>query len=275
MADQLHGVWLKLDRAKAHVDALRAEITEANEGDPTTIRLARQFDEHRQAIVFYVERLPEIRDSYGVLVGDAMHNFRCVLDHLWWQLARSHLGREPTENEAKKIQFPIISDPCKWDGHRFLKHVSTDAADKAKALQSFTGTKPNPDAVHGLEVVARLSDIDKHRVIHLAVVFAERVTFPRNVAQSILRDCIPRLVRPGLTNEGNVRLYRSAETGPVSLGDEIFDVPITPTGPNPDVNLEASASGFIAFEDALDVLASLEDIGVRLAEILRTFEPLL
>jgi hypothetical protein len=101
MADPLHGVWLKLDRAKHHVDTLRAEVMEATEGDPETIGLASRFDQDTRFVVVYAERVPEVRDCYGVLVGDALHNFRCALDHLWWQLAASHLGREPTRDEAK------------------------------------------------------------------------------------------------------------------------------------------------------------------------------
>jgi hypothetical protein len=44
-------------------------------------------------ILWIVETLPEIDEEWGLMVGDAIHNIRCALDHLWWQLAIDHLDR--------------------------------------------------------------------------------------------------------------------------------------------------------------------------------------
>lgn len=95
----------KLAHAKTHIDALRIEVMATNNGDIETIALGLKYEPETQAVVYRIERMPEVRDSWGLLVGDAVHNMRCALDHLWWRLAIEHLGREPVGKEPKDIQF--------------------------------------------------------------------------------------------------------------------------------------------------------------------------
>jgi hypothetical protein len=100
MADPMKGCWAKLDRARSHIDALRREITEVSGDDLDSVPLRREFEPEHGAVVYRIDRVPEVRDSWGLIIGDALHNFRSALDHLWWQLATLNLGREPTEDEA-------------------------------------------------------------------------------------------------------------------------------------------------------------------------------
>ena len=50
---------------------------------------------------------------FGILIGDVIHNFRCVLDHIVWQLAcyKTNGTGPPTERRARKVGFPIQVNP--------------------------------------------------------------------------------------------------------------------------------------------------------------------
>jgi len=108
---RLAGSWAKLTRAQGHVEDLRRAILDScgGEAPPRVLSTRREFDPSNNLILWIAESLPEIGDDWGLIVGDAIHNMRCALDHLWWQLAIDHLGRKPTEEEARDIMFPILT----------------------------------------------------------------------------------------------------------------------------------------------------------------------
>lgn len=105
----LDGPRAKLARAREHVALLEAEF-EAWSG---RIELETVLDEERSQIVMRVTSLPELPLRWSTILGDAIHNYRCVLDHLVWQLARVNLP--PDEVPPKSVQFPIVSDASDWN----------------------------------------------------------------------------------------------------------------------------------------------------------------
>jgi hypothetical protein len=127
-----------------------------------TKSLTRQ--NRQSAFIYYIDGLIEIDDSWGLIIGDAIHNLRCALDHLAWQLAiRHNKGIEP--NNPHVIQFPVEPNKAKWPRHFF------DAADSAKLedLQPFHNDA-DTDALrlpHPLLMLKSLSDFDKHRAIEV------------------------------------------------------------------------------------------------------------
>lgn len=271
MADQpLDGAWAKLERAKYHADALRAEILEATNGDHRTIPLDRGFEQDPSAVVYRIAWLPELEDSWGLLVGDAIHNFRCSLDHAWWQLAIRRLGREPTEEEAKTVQFPILSDAKfrnrkEWNGHRFLKYVYRSDARKIEPLQPFHDD-PNPDQIHPLAALADLSNVDKHQVVHAVVSVAGSTT--ARIPDTYI-DCKPIPAPDGSAFQ--IIVYAPGK--PPTLGDKIFEIPVTPTGPNPDVDLQTSTTGYIAINETWNLLDVIDWIGEACGVALTRLEP--
>jgi hypothetical protein len=282
MDDPLHGVWLKLDRAKAHVDALRADVFEASDGDPTKVTLARRFDADAKAVLLYVKRLPEIRDSYGVLIGDAIHNVRSALDHLWWALAVRHLKREPTDDEAKEIQFPIFTRPSflkpgVWENHPYLRHVSDEAAAKAKTMQPFL--IPNPTSkpmviVDYLALLAELSNVDKHRFIHAAVTVPQQAVL---VPPTTFDDCTPVWVDAG-KQALSIDVHNFERDPTIKLDDVVVRLYVIPNGPNPDVDLKADFTCVISLQIpsgiVLRMLDAMDGIGEHVLGCVREFEPL-
>jgi hypothetical protein len=265
MAKPLDGAWQKLKWAQRHIDALRKEIGELDP-DPLYIPLRRQYEPDKSAIVWHVERVPEIRDSWGLVTGDALHNFRCTLDHLWWQLAKWHLKREPTEDEAKDIQFPIYEQH--WNPkHRYLRHVDPAHAAKVEARQPFN--PPTGDEINYLGVLRRLSNTDKHRVIHPVLVSMSGSRLPTPVPEAFI-DCKPARVEI----QGKwVMETRFTLGGSPKVGDKIFELPVIVTGDDPDVDFDTDLTCRVAFsEDSLDLISTLDGIAAEVTAILTSFD---
>lgn len=113
--------------------------------------------------------------EWGVRFGDCLHNLRSALDHVAWQLALDHLKRQPTENEARRIQFPI-EDTCeRFKQAKIRKFVSTTSIGMFDKFQPYHAG--NLAATHSLAVLRDLSNVDKHRVVHAAAIVPEEFRF--------------------------------------------------------------------------------------------------
>lgn len=272
--ERLAGSWAKLDRAHGHVEALRRAIVAAcdGKGPPRVLATRREFDRQNRLVLWIAERVPEIDESWGLLVGDAVHNIRCALDHLWWQLAIDHLGRKPSDAEARDVQFPILTylDAERFRTHRFLKYVSDEAATKAERCQRY-------DAEEGqtllLTALATLSNRDKHREIHPAF-FVNTDARIAMEPMSVFIDCeLPNEVRGGMRYfEGTI--IQSMDRPQV--GDVVAGISVTPTGPAPDITVDAEVVGEIVLgeEEGLP-FAVLDEIGKFVGGLLNWFAPLL
>lgn len=264
----LDGSREKLEWANGHVGTLRKEIGEVDPA-PAHVPLRRKHEADKSAIVWRVERVPEIKDSWGLIAGDALHNFRCALDHMWWQLAKRYLEREPTEDEAKEIQFPIFDRPTQWNpSHPYFRHVDPAHPPKVKARQPFN--PPAGDEVNYLGILGRLSNVDKHRVIHpvLVTMSGGQIPTPPNDAFS---DCTPARVQI----QGKwVREVKFTLGGTPKVGDKVFEVPVIVTGDNPDVNFNTNLQCRIALsEDSMDLISTLDGIAAEVEAILALYAP--
>lgn len=270
-AQPLDGARQKLKWANRHANTLRKEIGEVDPA-PAHVPLRRKYEADKSAIVWRIERVPEIKDRWGLIAGDALHNFRGALDHLWWQLAKRHLGREPTEDEAKEIQFPIFERPTQWNpNHPYFRHVDPAHPPKVKARQPFNPS--TGDEVNYLGVLGRLSNVDKHRVIHPVLVTMSggggQLPTPPGDAFS---DCTPALVQI----QGKwVREIKFALGGIPKVGDKVFEVPVIVSGDNPDVDFSTDLQCRIALsEDSMDLIGTLDGIAAEVAAILDDFQPI-
>ncbi len=144
--DPLLGCRLKLMQAWLHLQSLDADVgrfLSSNDLDPP----------------------PHL----GVIVGDFLHDLRCVLDHLVWQLVLLN-GRKPNDRN----HFPITNTP---DGFAkaaisSLRGVASEHRELIETFQPYHvgGGKPTE---HSLAVLRNLSNIDKHRFVHSVAVAGE------------------------------------------------------------------------------------------------------
>jgi hypothetical protein len=155
MAHPLDGSRAKIERAGDHLEVLDAALARfikdggfevRSEQDPDTGEYVGRVLSNRQPPV-----PPPLRLS--VLLGDALNNLRSALDYVVWQLA---------ESPSKKNQFPIFDTPEGFESHRerYLCSVPRPLWAKFEAYQPYQG----PDR-HALRVLAKLNDVDKHRLL--------------------------------------------------------------------------------------------------------------
>ena len=96
MSEPLDSVWLKVIRAKEHLDALYAEILEFLRTDPQPYAIQPEHNREGSEYVFHFKVNREPPTEWSVAVGDVTYNLRSALDHLAWQLALKHTrDREP------------------------------------------------------------------------------------------------------------------------------------------------------------------------------------
>lgn len=274
----LSGPWAKLERANAHVETLRAKIGLAGHPDPKVIPLRRKYEPEYRAVVYRIERVIQVGDDWGLIVGDAIHNMRSALDHLAWALAVRHFGGvEPTsKNIIKDIQFPVLSKADEWPTHRFLKHMDPADVDKLERYQPFKYTSAGrfmmklqrPGAIEcPLEALSELSNSDKHRVIQVLYVLPEAAHFtPPPIGA--FTDC-----RPVLNAHGTLDLRVNPPTKSPRIGDEVLRLSVVPEGPNPDVDLRAHISGYVAVREHWDVFDALDTLSAVVSDILSGFGP--
>jgi hypothetical protein len=272
--ERLAGSWAKLDRAHAHVDNLRRAIVAASDGrgPPRILSTRREYDAEAEDVLFIAERMTEVGDDWGLIIGDAVHNLRCALDHLWWQLAIDHLGRRPTDDEAREIMFPILTflTPEQFRRHRFLKHVCPEAAEKAERFQRYDAEE---DQALLLTVLAELSNHDKHREIRPTFFTHTNTSLAVNPAAEVMIDCeIPSEVVDGQELFASTMIWLD---GRPEVGDVVAGLHVKPTGPNPDIEIEPEITGEIILGDEGYPFRILDDLGKFVWGALNWFAPLL
>ena len=269
MRVSLDGCWAKLDRAKGHVEELRAEIEREAAKNSGLISLQHEYDPNDMAVIYRINRVVHIQERWPLIFGDAIHNLRCALDHLMWQLAIIHLRRQPTAKEAKQIQFPLVSRAKDFTrAHSLLRHIRNADIDRLKPFQPYKRRKKGE--MHPLPKLVYLSNVDKHRKLHLLVVATHRTSFTNRA--DAYRDCAPdfRLMPDGKMANW---LVLPPQRQP-RLGDVILRVFVHPLGPNPDVELDASLTGHVAIGKLGPILPMLDAMARYVASVLRAFEPI-
>jgi hypothetical protein len=120
------------------------------------------YDPDEGRYVVYAKTRPEPLPNLSLILGDVIHCARGALDFTAWQLACKHLGREPTDEEARSIQFPIMPCPGRFAKSRVLAFVSEEMANEMGKHQPYPGSNSGDDC---LAVLRWISNRDKHRLI--------------------------------------------------------------------------------------------------------------
>ena len=139
---------------------------------------------------------------WSAMTREIIHNLRCALDYLVFQLVILKTGAQPTTN---KTQFPIFKSQSGFDSRgisQMLRGVGANAVALIQSLQPFaTGEDVRSPLWH----LSEFSNWDKHRSIHLtsASMCKVNTSTVMNSAQSQI-DAIA--VEPGPI-EDNAQLF--------------------------------------------------------------------
>lgn len=149
---------LKFARAVSLLRELQSRIETWSAGQPFETDKVLSEDGLVASVVLRVTRQAPV-EEWALLLGDTVHNLRSALDGLVWEL--SHLDGQ-TPSNPRGLYFPIVSDESKWsNASRMLEHCPSEAVERIRLMQPFLIPDPG---MSGLEVLAALSNQDKHRM---------------------------------------------------------------------------------------------------------------
>ncbi len=163
----LAGIHAKLRRTEKHIQTIAGEADKLCEDVLAGIVREVHEDVDEQVWVYRGE-MPNVPVDWSVIIGEILHNLRSSLDHLVWQLVLDN-GHPP----GRFNEFPITTDCDGWRKAKkrgSLKGVSQKHEELIARLQPYTGGMGLPFNVAILEAIRKLSNIEKHRHLVVAVV---------------------------------------------------------------------------------------------------------
>jgi hypothetical protein len=220
----LDSVRLKLRRAYKQIEALKGEIDLFMDRRPyepafnfnSVSRATGQFITEITVRMLVKEPCPA---PWGIIIGEIVHDIRSALDHLVYQLVIYATDKPPSDDS--RTQFPIYDVAGNFQKHRgsMLMGVDAHAADLIKSFQPFsTGESADSPLWH----LNQLSNIDKHRTIHLAggSLEAFEVSFPALANRARILSKTVRAPGPFEHNTiiGEIRILSA---GPLYERDEV------------------------------------------------------
>jgi hypothetical protein len=160
----LSGVYVKVDRAKAHLkefDTQSRPIVNACKQ-----ALKRAYDGKQSEYVIRLDPVPDVPSVLSAIIGDAIHNLRVSLDHLAWQLV---IAAEETPN--RDTVFPIRkTQPGLDDFGLSLPNIKPGIPeDMRRILDEVQPYKRERPENHDLVTLHNLDISDKHHQLLVAV----------------------------------------------------------------------------------------------------------
>jgi hypothetical protein len=235
----LHSFWLKLNRANAHLQTLQLEIETWLAQKPYAV-----FGKHEPGspdqYVFRVRFFAPVPPEWGILIGEFAHNARSALDHLAWQIVSSG-----SASPGRGTQFPIVLLEEDWETEaarrlpgaqpRHLELIEErqpyKRTDLSKQQRMARVAEQFKAAGHPLAILAALNNEDKHRVL---------ATTPAAL-RSIGYDVIAAHDVSAIDLDNSQVSFEALKDD-----SEMLRVPITVSGPNPEVKLKRSETVEIA-----------------------------
>lgn len=221
-ADPLAGPREKVARAREHLDALEANISEFLDSKPYDTPF--EFDAKSG---FYVFKLKVLKEGFPirwpVIVGEAVYNLRSALDQLLWQL---YPGGRP-----KNPLFPIYDDEIDFLYHsrRLLKAIDPAAQQLIKEFQPYHAGEEAQN--HTLFVLNHIGNTDKHRYVHPS--YANTANHPADLA-AVFTEASP-------DGMAEVRFYPGVPLKDGAVVARVRLFPATPEADEPEVKMEGSS----------------------------------
>ena len=154
----------KIGWAGLHLQRLDSEIGRYLNGE-RGIQPVQNYQANGHTVLFEIPNLRPPPQDLSLIIGDCLYNLRAALDYLAWQLVLAHRGRP-----NHRTQFPIYDTRLTPKGRS--RRIEPEGGVDAPALAVLESLQPyqrGHDAqTHPLAVLQRLSNIDKHRQLHIA-----------------------------------------------------------------------------------------------------------
>jgi hypothetical protein len=149
---------LKFARAIMLLREFQSRVETWSAGQPFDTDKVLSEDGLVASVILRVNQPPPV-DEWALLFGDAVHNLRSALESLVWELAH-YDGNVPTN--PRGLYFPIVKDEEGWPpAAKMLDSCPIEVVERIRLMQPFLIPDPGTS---GLEVLATLSNQDKHRM---------------------------------------------------------------------------------------------------------------
>ncbi len=159
----LDKIRVKIERAKEHIQNFDSAKRIFLESNPYVVasRYLPDFGEQGQT-VYHLAKAVAIPERLSLIAGDAIHNLRCALDYLAYQLAEAS---SPGGFDENKSFFPISDGLDNYEARLRgdLKSIlRQEVIDTLRTLQPYKGGKGHGNTLWCLH---RLDILDKHRLL--------------------------------------------------------------------------------------------------------------
>lgn len=259
---------LPLDSARAKLSRGREHARTFNEdteawAQRTNIKsedvVSSTIDRKAQYCVVRARPLPAIDPTWPLLIGDAAQNFRAALDHLFWEMAFIDSGKTPDE----RVQFPVVDRASDFTAKglaasRSVKHITKAHLRVLKRFQPYR--KWDERYPHPLRLLNRLNNDDKHRLITTCFLAASNLTI-RLPAKG--QDCE--------VDETRSTKYRPMVGRILKPNAVVMRVPITITGPQPQMDVLVSGGFYVGFGNGQPIREHLARMDALVASALDAF----
>jgi hypothetical protein len=158
---------LRLARASRHFSEMQ-DLVQSVKADVNSDFVLESSDDKLSVYAKYNGNLADITDELGIVFGDCVHNSRSVLDNLAFSLA-SIDGDPPYPS---RVCYPICETERAFaEASKSMAGMRDDAIAYIRTTQPFilNTVEPKPVGVNFLTMLHDLSNIDKHRLPHLAI----------------------------------------------------------------------------------------------------------
>jgi hypothetical protein len=170
----------RIERAEEHIRDFEIRSRAFRDTRPYRLR----FDRHPQAShgVYRIQIISEPPVILSLAAGEAIHQLRCSLDHLAWQLVEAN-GEFP----GKHTYFPICSTLARYKSESIAKirgmHVG--------ATMLIDALKPYRGGNDDLWKLNELDNVNKRRQLPLVAFLVRDALVPRLVSAASVRVNIP------------------------------------------------------------------------------------
>ena len=235
MSHPLDGPRLKVKRARSQLHAFEKKLGPLTGATRPLVRCVQSFNANDSAFEITIREARTIRIPAMLLLDEATHHLRSALDQLIFLLALADSGKE-----KGRTQFPLLSDPNSWDkgedGDRtqnvWLEGICVEHKAAIELHQPYRPwTWKGVPYTHPLRVVNDLDNDEKHRIVQLGYPIC--IQIKADVPSSIGRNCVVDPLRLG---DGPI--CPDVVGHPTKPNTPIARVPVTVTGPDPDLKVE-------------------------------------
>lgn len=160
----------KLNRGDDHLKALMADMEQWLGSEPYLLDPQRTDDHCEYRLHAHVpdDKLPPILE-WALVTGDALSNYRGALDQMVYTLAalNTDLSEPP---DAHLLSFPIATSKSKFEKMgRSIEQLPPELRMRIESVQPYLSDRYETVAHHPLVRLRDLNNIDKHRLLHFAV----------------------------------------------------------------------------------------------------------